>query len=161
MAELNEKQAAFCREYVVDLNATQAAIRAGYSPKRADSQGPRLLGHVGIQAEIQRLITERQQRTQVTADRVVQELAAIAFADIRQAVRWGPGGWNGGRVDLVDSDALPDDIAAAIGEISMTQNGPKIKMLPKIPALELLGKHLGMFKDQAAESDEPLPWVDD
>lgn len=156
MAELNEKQGRFCREYIVDLNASQAAERAGYSAKTAYAQAHKLLKKAEVQAEIQQLMRAREQRTQVTADRVVQELAAIAFADVRQVARW-----NYSRVGLVPSDEVPDDAAAAIGEISMTQNGPRIKMLNKLPALELLGKHLGMFKDREADGDEPLPWVDD
>lgn len=156
MAELNEKQATFCREYLVDLNAKQAAIRAGYKEKSAEVQASRLLSLVKVQAEVQRLMQAREERTQITADRVVQELARIAFADVRQVAQW-----NYSRVGLVPSEDVPDDAAAAIGEISMTQHGPRIKMLNKQPALELLGKHLGMFKDKEADSDEPLPWVDD
>lgn len=156
MAELNQKQAVFCQEYLIDLNAKQAAIRAGYSQKTAEVQASRLLSLAKVQAEVQRLLSERQERTQVTADRVVQELARIAFADVRQVAQW-----NYSRVGLVPSDQVPDDAAAAIGEIGMTQHGPRIKMLNKQPALELLGKHLGMFKEREADSDEPLPWIDD
>jgi phage terminase small subunit len=77
---LNEKQKRFVKEYLVDLNATQAAIRAGYSKKTAGSQGQRLLKNVEIQTAIQASATRRAQRTEITADRVVEELATVAFS---------------------------------------------------------------------------------
>ena len=86
---LNAKQARFVSEYLIDLNATQAAIRAGYSARTAHSQGPRLLDHVGVQAAIKAAQARRERRTEITQDRVLQELGKIGFSDIRQAVRWG------------------------------------------------------------------------
>ena len=77
MAKLTEKQRRFVDEYLIDLNATQAAIRAGYSAKTANEQGARLLANVSIQQAISEKMAERSKRTGVNQDRVVQELAKI------------------------------------------------------------------------------------
>ena len=76
---ITEKQQRFVEEYLIDLNATKAAIRAGYSPKTADVQGPRLLGKVRVSCAIARAKAERSRRTGITQDRILQELARIAF----------------------------------------------------------------------------------
>ena len=76
---LNERQKRFCDEYLIDLNATQAAIRAGYSPKTAYSLGQRLLKKVDIQEYLQKRLKNREERTEVTQDRVLKELAKVAF----------------------------------------------------------------------------------
>lgn len=89
MTKLTPKQARFVEEYLVDLNATQAAIRAGYSARTAHSQGQRLLKHVEVAASVAAGQQDRSGRTEITADRVLQELAKIGFADIRKAVKWG------------------------------------------------------------------------
>lgn len=78
---LNEKQRRFAEEYIVDLNATQAAIRAGYSPKTARSIGWRLLTNVDIQEAIQAGKAKQSKRTQITADRVLEEFASVAFKE--------------------------------------------------------------------------------
>lgn len=148
-AGLNPKQAAFVREYLLDLNATQAAIRAGYSEKTAHSQGPRLLEHDGVAAAIQAALDERAERTQVSADRVVAELAAIAFSDLRDVATWGRD-W----LSLIDSSEIDAGAARAIREVvattTATEHGESTRMHvrqhDKLRALELLGKHLGMFK---------------
>ena len=77
----NDRQEKFCQEYIVDLNQTQAAIRAGYSKKTADVQASRLLTNVKIQARIQELMQKREQRTEITADKVLQRWWDIATAD--------------------------------------------------------------------------------
>jgi len=86
---LTDKQQRFVKEYLVDLNATQAAIRAGYSQKTAGSIGEENLRKPEIAAAIQEAMEARSRRTEITADRVLQELAKIGFADIRKAVKWG------------------------------------------------------------------------
>ncbi|MFZ5751277.1 MAG: terminase small subunit [Pseudomonadota bacterium] len=91
MADLNDKQRRFAEEYLVDLNATQAAIRAGYSAKTAHSSGPRLLEHVGVAAEIARLKDERSQRTGITREAVLQHLWEIATADPNELVQYRRG----------------------------------------------------------------------
>jgi len=82
MRDLTKKQKRFVDEYLIDLNATQAAIRAGYSEKTAYSTGQRLTKNAEIQSYIQERQESRQKRTEITQDKVLQELAKIAFADI-------------------------------------------------------------------------------
>lgn len=145
--KLTPKQAEFVRQYLVDLNATAAAIRAGYSERTAKSQGQRLLTHVDVSAALAAAKAEREQRTEITQDRVVSELAKIAFADPRELMEWGPEG-----VKLKDSAALTEEQAASVAEVSetTTKDGGslRLKKHDKVKALELLGRHLGMFTDK-------------
>jgi Terminase small subunit len=82
--DLGLRQEHFVEEYLVDLNATQAALRAGYSPKTAEAQGSRLLSHVKVQRAITARMAERSKRTEVAADRALLEIARIAFSDLRR-----------------------------------------------------------------------------
>jgi len=152
------KQKRFIDEYLIDLNATQAAIRAGYSSKTASVIGDENLRKPYIQAELSARMKDREKRTEITQDRVLNELAKIGFADIRKAVQWGDGLSvqdpesgeivisNG--VSLIGSEQIDNDTAAAISEISQTAQGLKIKMHDKKGALVDIGRHLGMFKDK-------------
>ncbi len=79
--KLTDKQAVFCKEYIIDFNATRAAEAAGYSKKYARHQGSENLAKLDIQKEIKRLTKDRNERTEITADRVVQELAKFAFTE--------------------------------------------------------------------------------
>lgn len=146
--KLTFKQGRFVAEYLIDLNATQAAIRAGYSPKTAEIIGHENLRKPKIDAAIQKAMNRREKRVEVSQDRVVTELARVAFGDLRGAVTWGPDG-----VTLVSSKDLTEDEAAAISEVAetVTKDGgsTRIKRHDKIKALELLGKHLGMFSDRS------------
>lgn len=147
MRKLTPKQQRFVEEYLVDLNATQAAIRAGYSPKTAGQIGDRLLKKAETQQALAERMKAREQRTEVTQDRVVKELAKIAFGDPRNVMTWGPTG-----VKLKASTELTDDEAAFVSEVSetTTEHGGslKLKTNDKLKALELLGRHLGMFKEK-------------
>ena len=155
---LNAKQRRFVDEYLIDLNATQAAIRAGYSAKTANEQGARLLANVSVQALLTERMKAREKRTEITQDKVLAELAKIGFADIRRALNWGAevivvddetgetAVSNG--VALVSSEKIDNDTAAAISEISQTAQGIKIKLHDKRAALVDIGRHLGMFKDK-------------
>ena len=157
---LTAKQGRFVEEYLIDLNATQAAIRAGYSEKTAYSMGQRLLKHVEVDAAVSEAKAKRAKRTELTQDMVLREYAKIGFADLRKAVRWGrspidgestyadPNGLNVYPVEMVPSDELDDDTAAAISEVSLTQAGIKIKMHDKKSALDSIAKHLGMFVER-------------
>lgn len=148
---LNPKQTRFCQEYIIDLNGTQSAIRAGYSEKTSYSIAERLLRNVEIQAHIQELQSTRQQRTEITADTVIKELAKIALFDIRKI--YDKNGM------LISPTELDDSTAGAIGSIKSRiekQSGEpddwaeikEYKSNDKLRALELLGKHLGMFDKQ-------------
>lgn len=144
---LNDKQKRFCQEYIIDLNATQAAKRAGYSDNTAYSQGQRLLKHVEIQNECQKALQKRSERTEITQDRVLKELSKLGFSDMSNYATWGKDG-----VDLRASDELTPEQTAAISEVSETisKDGGsiKFKLHDKKGALELIGKHLGMFNDK-------------
>ncbi len=148
---MTKKQKRFVEEYLIDLNATQAAIRAGYkagNKQRASEIGAQLLQNTQVSKAIQQAMAERSKRTGVNADRVVQELAKIAFVNA---------------VDVIDPetatvkrDASCDD-TAAIQSVKVKTFGEdglerEIKMADKLKALELLGKHMGMFKDKVEVS---------
>ena len=148
MAKLTDKQKCFCEEYLVDLNATQAAIRAGYKSKTARSQGQRLLTNVNIQQYLQQLMDERSERTEITADRVLKELAAIAFSDRTELAQVG----KHGEVNFTPTEQLPDEIKKIIAGIENGKYGTKVTTYDKVKALELLGKHLGLFTSGADNS---------
>nr|DAX06649.1 MAG TPA: Terminase small subunit [Bacteriophage sp.] len=143
MTKLTDKQKKFIDEYLVDLNATQAAIRAGYKEKAAYRTGAENLRKPQIQEEIQKRMEERQKRTEITQDMVLQELAAIAFARATDYVSV-----MGGMVQVKDTDQLSDSQIAAIAGIKETQNGIEVKLGSKEKTLELLGRHLGMWNDK-------------
>jgi len=146
---LTDKQENFIREYLVDLNATQAAIRAGYSVKTAYSQGQRLLKNVEIQVAIEEAMNNREKRTEVTQDMVVQQLAKIAFADIKDSVEWDDE--NGIRIK--PSEEVDGTILASVSETEFKGAVTKeIKFNDRMRALEMLGRHLGMFKDKIEHS---------
>ena len=167
MAKLTAKQQRFCDEYLIDLNVTQAAIRAGYSKKTANEQGARLLVNVSIQKKISELQKEREKRTEITQDSVLHELALIAFAKAsdyakvveKDAMVEVEGNMipvldeNGNpvkyrTVEPILTDELTEDQKKAIAVIKKGRDGFEIKPYSKIQALELLGRHLGMFTDK-------------
>lgn len=141
---MTKKQKRFVEEYLIDLNATQAAIRAGYSPDSAKEIGSENLTKPDIAKAVDQAIAERSRRTGVNADRVVRELAKIAFV-------------NAGEVVDLDTallmDKISDDDMAAIQSVKVKTFGEdgierEVKLADKLKALELLGKHLGLFKDK-------------
>lgn len=151
---MTARQARFVQEYLVDLNGTQAAIRAGYSKRTANKQAARLLAKVSVRQAVQEAMAAREARTEITQDMVVRELARVAFGDPRALMVWGPDG-----VRLRDSGELTEDQAATVAEVSqsVTASGGslKLKRHDKVRALELLGKHLGMFTDMNVNVNEP------
>lgn len=142
---LTDKQSMFVKEYLIDLNATQAAIRAGYSPKSAMEQGYQLLQKTSVQEEIQIQMNNRSKRTEITADKVLKELAKLGFSDMRDFASWDSGG-----VNLMQSTDIED--TACVSEVSQSATAfgtnVKIKFHDKKGALELLGKHLGIFVEK-------------
>lgn len=146
MAKLTPKQERFIEEYLIDLNATQAAIRAGYSPKTANEQGNRLLANVSVRTCVDKAMAERSRRTGISQDRVIMELARIGFLNPDDVINFNNA--------TVNSHASADDLAAIQSvkvKSSYTENGEsterEVKFNDKLKALELLGKHLGMFKE--------------
>lgn len=144
---MTKKQKRFVEEYLIDLNATQAAIRAGYSPDTAGSIGNENLKKPEICACVEKVMAERSKRTGVCADRVVQELAKIAFLNLRDVI--DP------KTAAVREDASDEDTAALQSikvKKSYSETGESIereaKAADKLKALELLGRHLGMWNDK-------------
>jgi phage terminase small subunit len=146
---LNARQQKFVDEYVIDRNATAAYIRAGYKAKGtvATAAASRLLANVNVSAAIQARLAVLATTNQITAQRVVEEFARIAFSRMRDYAQWGPGG-----VVLQDSNTLSDDAMAAVAEVSQTvsQGGGSIrfKLHSKTEALKNLGQHLGLFEER-------------
>lgn len=151
---MTPKRERFIKEYLIDLNATQAAIRAGYSPKTAGQIGEEILKKPEIRAAVKQEMDKRAARIEITADRVLRELASIGFADTTQAVKI-----KGGNVRVTDTDKLPEDTRRAIAEIrqTVTKEGGSlgIKFHDKKGALELLGKHLGIWTEGDGDGDAP------
>lgn len=149
---LNDKQTRFVDEYLIDLNATQAAIRAGYSKRTAGSQAHDLLKNPEIEAAIAARQAERAVRTGITQDRVLQELALLAFSDMRKFAEWGSDG-----VKLLDSKAMEEADARCVAEVSesTTKDGGSVKFRihSKVDALKLIGQHLAMFTEKIQHSN--------
>jgi len=139
---LNTKQRIFVNEYIVDFNATQAAIRAGYAEKTAHVTGPRLLANVRVAPEIDKAIAKRENRVTVTQDDVIRELAMIAFADMDDYVIWGPRG-------IILKSEEERGTGRLVSKVSQTATGQMhLELHSKTKALEMLGKHLGMYTDR-------------
>ena len=147
MAKLSAIKKRFCDEYLIDLNATQAVIRAGYKingDNSAASIGSQLLKDAAVEKEVAKQMAERSKRTGINQDRVVQELARIAFVRATDVI-------------------TPDDasIKTTTSEKGVTVER-EVKLNDKMKALELLGKHLGMFTDKVnLEGDIGVTIVDD
>ena len=138
----NARHERFCQEYLIDLNATQAYIRCGYKTKNPNSRASELRAKQNISARIGELQAEVSARTGVNQERVIRELARVAFLDPTKLI------------DTLDAtvlvDATKDDLAA-IASVKVKSGSDwterEIKLADKLKALELLGKHLGMFQD--------------
>lgn len=143
---MTKKQRIFADEYLIDFNATRA-YRVAYPSVKKDetaaAAAARLLKNVKVQEYISKRMQERQQRTEVTQDMVVKELAAIAFARATDYVEV-----KSGAVVIKDTNALTDDQISAIAGIKEGKFGIEVRMNDKEKALELLGRHLGMWNDK-------------
>lgn len=151
MAKLTEKQRRFVAEYLVDLNGTQAAIRAGYSAKTAQEQASRLLSNVMVQEALQKRQAQLCTKLEVTQERVLEELAAIAFANGTDFVTIT----ETGLLNVKPTRKVPKEKLPAIASIKYNQLGVEIKLHDKVRALELLGKHLGVFDAKSGTSETP------
>jgi len=149
MATLKGKQARFVEEYLKDLNATQAAIRAEYSVKTAYSQGQRLLTNVEVQKAIEEATKARSERTKIDSDYVLHRLAEIDRMDVLdilhddgslRAVRDWPPIWRQyiGGMDVLTSITRVND------ETEIENILKKIKWPDKLKNLDLIGKHVNV-----------------
>lgn len=169
--KLTEKQKIFVNEYLVDLNATRAYKVAYPNVKKDDTaavNGNRLLRNAKVKEYLDERMKEREKRTEITQDKVLEELAAIAFsngskyAKVIEETVYDENGEvlldSDGNivkqkvVDLVLTDELSEIDKKAIASIKKGRNGIEISTCDKVRALELLGKHLGMFKEKVEVS---------
>ena len=164
-APLSPKQRRFVAEYLVDLNATQASIRAGYSLRRAAQNGYELLRKGPVAQAVAARQAELADRIGVTVEKIVTELARIGFSDIRDVVQWrtvptasdaDDGGTNAPAINVIEvrsADELTPHAAAAIAELSLQPSGAfRVRLHDKRAALVALGKHLGMFADRGVRA---------
>lgn len=148
-SKLTPKMERFIDEYLVDLNATQAAIRAGYSPKTAYSIGVQNLKKAVVQEEIQKRKKSAAEKLEITRDSVLKELAAIGFSNITDFVTI-----SGRMVCVKDTDMVAADKLPALASIKEGMTGIEVKTHDKVRALEMLGKYLGLFDGQTTEDKD-------
>lgn len=161
MAKLTAKQKRFIEEYLIDLNATQASIRAGYSPESAKDIGCENLAKPNIKNEIDKAIAERSRRTGINQDRVLREIAKIAFVNPSDVINFNQA--------TVKENASDDDLAVISGikiKSIPTDDGNiqerEVKLYDKLKALDMLGKHLVMFTDKVeVNSNSAITIIDD
>lgn len=145
----NDKYEAFCQEYMRDNNKSQAAIRAGYSEKRANSKGVQLWTIIIIRERIRYLQGELAKNCGVTAERLMEEWKKIGFANTKSII--APGN------KIRDISRLPDDVTAGISSIAKSKTGVKVTMHSKETALENMGKRIGFYeKDNKQRGDFAL-----
>ncbi|EOP85978.1 hypothetical protein IGM_04353 [Bacillus cereus HuB4-4] len=170
---LTPKQQRFIEEYLVDLNATQAAIRAGYSQKTARKIGQENLTKPDIQTAIEEAMDERSKRAEITQDMVLEELAKIAFSDMKDFASWA----TETKSKLVKKDDEFEKIewdefvfryknseqidGAVVKKVGTNKDGETIELHDKLRALGMIGKHLGMFKEKKEISITVPTFVDD
>ena len=150
---LKSRQKLFADEYLIDLNGTQAAIRAGYSPKSAKEIATENLSKPHIRAYVDRKLAERSRRIGINQERVLQELAKLALVNPLDVFDMEKG--------IIRADVSNDDSAAIVGvkykEIP-TRDGiaveREIRFIDKNKTLDMLGRHLGMFGRTGSGSDE-------
>lgn len=166
MSKLTAKRQRFAQEYVIDLNGTAAARRAGYSERTANEQAARLLANASVQAEVSRLMAERSKRTEINADHVLKRMAEIDAMDVldimnddmslKPVSEW-PKVWRQylSGFDLAEMFEGNGDAREMVGILK------KIKWPDKLKNLEMLGRHFGMFNDKLELSKGPKVRVKD
>jgi len=143
--QLSKKQLIFCKEYLISMNATESAIKAGFSEKTASSQGSRLLKNVKVKAYIDEQLRQRAEKLDITPNRILEELGHIAFFNISNI-------YDG--MTLKEISDLPKDVTRAIQSVKTRVEKTdgdtfaevmEVKSNDKLRAIELLMKHMGMF----------------
>lgn len=148
MGKVIPKRERFCLEYLKDLNATQAALRAGYSARTAKVQGSRLLTYADVQARISEQMAKRADRLELKAEDVLRELLRLARVDIAGAFD------SEGRLRPIHE--IPEDVRRAVAGVDVVERDgtltTKVRFWDKTRALELLGKHLRLFIERVEHS---------
>lgn len=147
---MTEKQKAFCDEWLKDMNGTRA-YKTVYKVKNDETakvNASRLLTKAHVQKYIQEKQKKREERTEITQDRVLKELAKLAFIDRTGVVSLGKTDYGGIKVIIQSTDDLTPEQRAIISGIKETKNGIEVTFYSKEKALELLGRHLGMFTEK-------------
>ncbi len=153
MPKLTEKQKRFCEEYLIDLNATQAAERAGY---KNGEIGRQLITKNNVLEHLNKLREHQSKRTEITADMVLKELAAIAFSDRTELAKIA----EDGNVVFTPTDMLTPETKKIVSGIKEGKFGTEVSSYDKVRALELLGKHLGIF-DKRDDNADTLAKLDE
>ena len=156
MTDLTDKQKRFCEEYVIDLNATQAAIRSGYSKDTANVQGSQNLSKLNIQEYISQLQESKSEELNISQNMVLQELMKVAFGDVKNYFD------DNGR--LIDINELENEVSASIKSVTVQQEKitsdgnstfessiKKIESYDKLKALEIIIKMLGFYEKDNAQ----------
>lgn len=155
VAALTERQRRFCDEYLIDFNGTQAYYRAGYSAKRdvvAANGSRNLLAKPAVQAYIQARQAELRKQTDITRDRVLQELAAIGFSDAADYVRVS--GDETPTVMIRPTDNIPSEKRAALAGIKQGRYGIEIRLHDKLRALEQISRMMGYIREVGEHQPE-------
>lgn len=153
--KLNVRRQRFVEEYLVSLSATRAAKAAGYAERTAYSQGQRLLKNVEVRACVEQAQEARAERIKIDADKVLEELAIIAFSHILNYEIDGDG-------NVTLADGAPFEVIKAIGSVkrkvttrgNVTTKKVEIKLWNKVAALRLVGAHLGLFSGKVKGEPE-------
>lgn len=162
-----ERHKRFCSEYLKDLNITKAAERSGFSKKTAAQQGVRLLKNVKVRSLIKKLMKKREERTEITQDRVLQELAICGFSDLANHLDINP---DTGAIMARGFKDMPEGSRRALrsikedrvikedakGEQVTVYDKVRFELHDKLKALELIGRHLGMFNEEAKALGEVI-----
>ena len=162
-AKLTPKQERFVQEYLVDLNATQAAIRAGYSKKTAKEQASRLLTNVNVELALANHQRRTADKLELSREDVLREYMALGFSDVGNYMQWDDGG-----TTVYASDDLKPEHRRAVEMVKFTRDtrtnsdGDELKttekfefkLHSKVNALDKLGQHLGLFKGDGDNADK-------
>lgn len=144
---LSPQQELFVRQYVLDLNATKAALRSGYNKKNARQHGSYLLSKSDIQAAIKARLERRYEKIDIKTDDVLRLMRKFAFTDLSGVFEV-----RGGKCYVTDTANLSEDQMACISEIKQTADGVQVKLISREKMIELLGRHMGMFLDKLEHS---------
>ena len=158
MRDQSQKEIRFCEEYLVDFNATQAAIRAGYSKRTASVIASKMLRKAKVKRYIETRTKAVQQKLDISQEMIMGELATIGFSRItnylsiremekRRKVRGKMKTTTVTVLSIFPTDKIKEEHIPAIAAIKKTKEGIELKLHDKVKALELMGRHSGMFKD--------------